>query len=457
VASELLKLVEAGIRVFFYATGEELKLDTPIAKITLSLKGFAAEDYRHQIKTKTREAMRAKAARGYVAGGKVLGYSNVRDGSNVRHVINESQAAIGRRIFELCAEGKGLLKIAKRLNEDGISNPTGQDRLGSKKAGKWWSSTGIREILHRERYRGRIIYGKTRWQDKGGQKVKIDMPESEWSVREQPELRIVTEELWQAAHTRLDNAHHVYLRRNNGQLNGKPESGLESKHLLSGFLRCKVCGGVMQINKRTSKRGRPQLVYVCATHRTRGNAACPEKSGLSAASIHEGVVFSLRKVLTPERLDALRKTWAEDRPDHEAKRRPIQAELARIDAELKKLGDAVAGGASVQTLLDAVKAREAERRELLAQLEHLDGLAKAAASYDGTDHLAAWKIILPGWSKALIAEGPAGRQRLRSILRGPVYVSKGTDGVWRFEGHGTLGVSSRVGWGSRSGMRSWTR
>jgi hypothetical protein len=95
--------------------------------------------------------------------------------------------------------------------------------------------------------------------------------------------------------------------------------------------------------------------------------------------------------------------------------------------------------ASIQTLLDAIKSREAEKRELLAQLEHLDGLAKAAASYDSAAHLAAWKIILPDWSKALTAEGPAGRQRLRRLLRGPVYVFRGTDGVWRFEGHGTLG------------------
>src|SRR5713226_8218155 len=83
LASELLKIVEAGIAVFFYATGEELKLDTPIAKITLSLKGFAAEDYRHQIRIKTREAMKAKAAAGHVAGGKCYGYRNQRHGSHV--------------------------------------------------------------------------------------------------------------------------------------------------------------------------------------------------------------------------------------------------------------------------------------------------------------------------------------------------------------------------------------
>ena len=196
----------------------------------------------------------------------------------------------------------------------------------------------------------------------------------------------------------------------------------------------------MQVNRQMNKgRGRPTIVYVCATHRTRGSHACPERHSLSATAIHEAIVFSLRKVLTPEHLDALLKTWAEDRPDHEAKRGPVQAELARVEAELKKLADAVAGGAAVQTPLDGMKAREAERRELLAQLEHLDGLMKAAARYDSKAHLAAWKTILPDWHQALTGMGPSGRQYLRSLLRGPIFVSRGTDGVWRYEGQGTLG------------------
>jgi len=101
--------------------------------------------------------------------------------------------------------------------------------------------------------------------------------------------------------------------------------------------------------------------------------------------------------------------------------------------------------ASVQTLLDGIKSRETERQGLLAQLEHLDGLANAAARFDPQGHLAELKALLTDWHKALTVAGPAGRQYLRSLLRGPVYITRGQDGSWRYEGRGTLGNVFR-GW-----------
>lgn len=126
LADTLLRIVEAGVRVFFYATGQELKLDSPIAKFMLSAQGFAAEDYRYQIRMKTRDAMRRKAEKGYVAGGKVYGYRNVREDSHVRRIIHEAEAKVIRHIFALCAEGKGLLRIVKVLAEQTVPSPTGR-------------------------------------------------------------------------------------------------------------------------------------------------------------------------------------------------------------------------------------------------------------------------------------------------------------------------------------------
>ena len=99
----------------------------------------------------------------------------------------------------------------------------------------------------------------------------------------------------------------------------------------------------MQANKQMNKsHGRPRIVYMCATHRTRGSQACPERHSLPANAIHDAVIVSLRKVLTPGHLDALLRVWAETRPDHEAKRQTVEAELAGVDAKLRRLGDAVA-------------------------------------------------------------------------------------------------------------------
>jgi len=106
MAAKFLELVEAGVRVFFYSNAQELKLDSPVAKFMLSAQGFAAEDYRYQVQVKTREALRAKAQKGHVTGGKALGYAIIAEQAGVkRYRIVPEQAEIVRRIFQLAAQG----------------------------------------------------------------------------------------------------------------------------------------------------------------------------------------------------------------------------------------------------------------------------------------------------------------------------------------------------------------
>jgi hypothetical protein len=64
----------------------------------------------------------------------------------------------------------GLSKIAQALNAEGVPSPRGP--LGC-------AMTGVRAIVFRELYRGRMIYRQTRWVDRGGTKVKEDRPEAE--------------------------------------------------------------------------------------------------------------------------------------------------------------------------------------------------------------------------------------------------------------------------------------
>jgi len=134
---------------------------------------------RELARTRTRETMRRKAQEGHVAGGTVFGYRNVRDNSHVSRVVNEQEAAAVRRIFELCANGLGYLKIRQVLNAEGAPAPTPRrDRP------RGWTASSIREVLHRNLYRGRVVYGKTRWQDREGTKIMMELPAAEAAVRE---------------------------------------------------------------------------------------------------------------------------------------------------------------------------------------------------------------------------------------------------------------------------------
>ena len=186
--------------------------------------------------------MLRKAKAGHVTGCKVFGYDNIdvlaADGHRI-HVtrkINEAEAAIVREIFQQFAAGLGLKTIAKRLTARHVVPPR-HGRHG-------WCHTALREIIHRELYRGVIIWNRTQTVQRGGTRTQRQRPEAEWLRIDAPELRIVPEDLWQVVHERVQQRQKSYLRSGRGRLVGRPSGeDLYSKYLLSGLAKCGECGG----------------------------------------------------------------------------------------------------------------------------------------------------------------------------------------------------------------------
>src|SRR5688572_8599843 len=140
-------IVSAGVRVFFHLEDRERTLDSPTDKIMLSLTTFADELGREKARQRTYDAMARKARAGYVTGGRVFGYDNVEvcgpDGmrSHVTRRVNDAEAAIVRRIFTLCAEGTGLTRITKTLNDEGA--PAQRAQQGRPAA---WAGSSVRGL-----------------------------------------------------------------------------------------------------------------------------------------------------------------------------------------------------------------------------------------------------------------------------------------------------------------------
>jgi len=127
-----------------------------------------------------------------------------------------SQAARVTGIFERCAAGDEITRIAKGLNEASITPPRGVHG---------WASTAIREILHRSLYAGEVVWGRKRKRDAWGTKAYLAQPESDWLRLANPTLRIVSDDLWRAAYARLAAARTVYVReRNAAAIIGEPLS-----------------------------------------------------------------------------------------------------------------------------------------------------------------------------------------------------------------------------------------
>jgi site-specific DNA recombinase len=242
---------------------------------------------------KVRRGRRGRFLAGYNPGGTCYGYRNVPDEDPTRkgdygrpavkgvyQVILLEQATIVVRIFEMYASGISLGGIAGILNEEGI--PTSQGPRTKRKAA--WCKSAICEMLKNERYIGKTTWGCTRQvrNPETGKMEKRYLPEAQWERREQPELRIISDELWKQVQEQAARATRgLGVKR----LGGMSRTEASRKYLFSGLLKCGVCGGNMTITSTNPPR------YGCTRHRNQ--RTCLNKATILVEALERQFVSAL--------------------------------------------------------------------------------------------------------------------------------------------------------------------
>jgi site-specific DNA recombinase len=377
----LKQIMDAGVRVFFYLEDRERTLDTAMDKVMLSLTNFASEMEREKARQRTYDAMVRKARALHVTGGKVYGYDNIdvpspdKNGSRLRVVrqINEEQAAVVRRVFELYASGMGMVKIAHRLNQEGIKPPRGRG----------WAPSGIREMLHRELYRGVVVWNRSQKIVRAGTKKQRKRDESEWIRIEAPELRIVPDELWQCVKVTLDARAAIFPRGTDRKLMGRPRYKDESSYLLVGFAKCSMCGGPVGTDLRGwgpagARRSVPH--YACLDSKRRGKAICINRVALRQDLLDRAILGAIGDTLHPSVLDAaVEKALARLAKRQRAvldRRAQVERELTQVQQRLDRLIDALADGSLPADEIKARLSAEKSRKTVLST--NLDKLSRVA-------------------------------------------------------------------------------
>ncbi len=346
----------AGVRIVTLSEGE---IDT----MHIGLKGTMNELFLIDLANKTRRGLRGKVENGKSGGGIGYGYRVVKQfdaqGEAIKgdREINQEQAQIVCRIFqEYGLENKSPKAIAAQLNQEGILSPSGKQWSQSSINGNTHRGTGI---LNNTLYCGTLTWNRQsfRKDPNTGRRVSRLNPESDWISKDVPELRIVPQELWDAA-----KARQKALSKKRGHLGERKRP----QYLLSGLLTCGACGG--GFSKINSER------YGCSAARNKGESACNNKTTIKR-EVLEGTV--LKALQTHLMRDDLVEAFCKEYTRHiNALRSAQNAELKRLRSEQAKLVkdkeniiQAIKDGvpaAMVKDELQRVSERQDELKELIA-------------------------------------------------------------------------------------------
>lgn len=244
------------------------------------------DEYAHDISNKVRASLDLKRRQGkFIGSFASYGYRKDPD-DHSRLLIDETAAAIVRDIFDWFISGTSVLGIAKRLNEQGVPNPSAYKRQqgmnychpASDKLDGLWPDSSVRRILRNPLYTGTMVQGKNRMKS---YKLHISeaVPEDEWITVEQTHEAIIPIELFDKAQ--------ALFERDTRTAPAQPKV-----YLFSGFLRCADCGKAMN-RKQISQPHRDYYYYICSTFKKQHSGACT-KHTIRSDRLEQAVLETLR-------------------------------------------------------------------------------------------------------------------------------------------------------------------
>ena len=257
---QLLELFEKN-SVTFVSVTQAFNTNNSMGRLTLNILLSFAQFEREIISERVKDKMGAARKKGkWLGGPPILGYDI--DRVNHRLVINENEATLVRKIFDLYLENKSLLKVTMELNEKGHRTKSFTSSANKTYGGLKFKKTNVQLILKNILYIGKVRHDGLLYPG-----------------RHEP---IIPEKTFQKVEELLKDNRVERLHRKNVKFRG----------LLNHILRCKACDSIM-FHTYTTKDGRRYRYYVCMNAQKRGYKDCPARS-VNAQSIEEGVIESLK-------------------------------------------------------------------------------------------------------------------------------------------------------------------
>ncbi len=319
--------------VSFVSVTQQFNTTTSMGRLTLNILLSFAQFEREIIGERIRDKKLATAQQGkFVGGGPILGLDIV----NKKYVVNEPEAKLVRRVFEIFEKLESCRKVAIALNAEGFRTKQYATKAGKTRGGKEWSQKNVYDLLTNRKYTGEIVH-----------KGKAYPGEHK---------AIIPAGIFERVQAQL-SANKTYTHKHQ----------VRRFSLLRRMLHCGHCGSLVQ-PAWVKRYEREYRYYTCAKKVRTGYGECPLPA-LPAGEIEKTVVDQLRALLRHP--DVIARTYREVRKCGDTG--PNEAALARLD-ELRKRHNQTQK--SIRAVLNV---GDSDEGFMAAELKRLNGEIKALA------------------------------------------------------------------------------
>ena len=385
VLSTLQIMQDFGVNLICVEDGIDSSKDA--GKLMISVLSAVAEIERENIRVQTMEGRIQKAREGRWNGGFApYGYRLV-DGSLE---INEEEAEAIRVIFEqYTTTDTGANGISKYLENHGIrkiQRQNGKNPL--------FDAHLIRLILKNPVYCGKIAYGRRRTEKVHGTRNDYRLVEQDnYLLVDGLHEGIVSEDVWQMAQVKLLAQAKKYEHVNKGQN--------ERTHLLTGIVKCPICGAGMYANKsvKYKKDGTKykDFFYYGCKHRTmqRGHK-CDYRKQIREELLDDAVAEVIVKLVSNPKFAAMMQEKINMKVDTAA----IDQEIANYEKQLRQ-------SYSIKSkLMEEIDGLDPDDRHYIKRKADLDG--RLYKMYDRIEEIESQLITARAKKQAIEAEKLTG-------------------------------------------------
>ena len=329
VLNSLQFIQDYGVNLICVEDGIDSSKDS--GKLTITVLSAVAEIERENILVQTMEGRKQKAREGKWNGGQApFGYD--LDSKNSTLVMNEEEAEIVRIIYDKF--------VHTDMGADAICNYLNQRGYTKKKVRghelNYFARGLIMKILDNPVYTGKIAYGKNVTEKVKGtrdeyRRVKTD----DYLLADGLHEAIVDEEMWEAAREK---------RKRTGVRFVKTHS-LEHEHILTGLIRCPLCGGGMSgtVQRRQNKKTgeyKDTFYYRCHHRKKVDGKICDYKPMLNQKVFNAEVEEFIRYMVAGDEVRKFVQEKLEEKVDVsalETEREQLQKQLKQVQGSKLKL------------------------------------------------------------------------------------------------------------------------